>query len=47
MIYVVEGEGRQSVEVEGSVETRPVKAGDLIYIPPSAFHSTLDTVKDP
>lgn len=47
VIYVVEGEGQQSVEVEGSVETRPVKAGDLIYIPPSAFHSTLNTGQKP
>lgn len=47
IIYVVSGEGDQTVEVGGRTEKQHVKTGDLIHLPTSAFHSTLNTGTKP
>jgi oxalate decarboxylase/phosphoglucose isomerase-like protein (cupin superfamily) len=47
VIYVVEGVGEQTVEGDGPTQKRAVKTGDLIHLPRSAFHSTLNTGKTP
>jgi oxalate decarboxylase/phosphoglucose isomerase-like protein (cupin superfamily) len=43
VIYFVKGEGQQTVEVEGNLQMRFLREGDLIHVPPSAYHSTLNT----
>jgi oxalate decarboxylase/phosphoglucose isomerase-like protein (cupin superfamily) len=45
ILFVIEGEGDQTVEVEGRVEKKIIKKGDLVHIPPSAFHSTINIGK--
>ncbi len=41
IIYVLEGEGEQFVEVEdGQTLTRTVRPGDLIHIPADLYHGT-------
>ena len=47
VIYVVEGVGEQTVEGDGPMQNRTVRTGDLIHLPRSAFHSTLNTGKTP
>jgi len=47
VIYVIEGEGEQTVEAGGKTLKRHVRAGDLIHLPTSAFHSTLNTGAKP
>ncbi len=42
ILYVLEGEGDQTIETDDKVEKRIVKKGDLIYIPASAYHSTIN-----
>lgn len=42
LLFVIEGEGNQSVEVEGEIEKRRIKKGDLVHIPADAFHSTIN-----
>jgi oxalate decarboxylase/phosphoglucose isomerase-like protein (cupin superfamily) len=40
ILYVLSGEGLQMLNDE---EPFPVRAGDTIYVPTAAFHSTLNT----
>ncbi len=48
MLYVISGEGDQMVEDDGgNPMTRHVKAGDMVYIPESVFHSTVNTTWEP
>jgi oxalate decarboxylase/phosphoglucose isomerase-like protein (cupin superfamily) len=47
ILYVLEGTGEQFIEHEdGTVETRTVKAGDLIFVPADLFHGTKNTGTD-
>lgn len=48
ILYVMKGEGKQTVEEkDGRVLTKIVKEGDLIHIPPSGFHSTINIGQTP
>jgi oxalate decarboxylase/phosphoglucose isomerase-like protein (cupin superfamily) len=47
IIYVVEGEGLQTIEVEGKVIEQKIKKGDLVHIPPGIFHSNINTEDTP
>jgi oxalate decarboxylase/phosphoglucose isomerase-like protein (cupin superfamily) len=40
MIIMLEGEGIQTVEVDGKVHKSDIKKGDLVHIPKGAPHST-------
>lgn len=40
VIYVLEGEGEQFIELESGTDTRQVRAGDLIHIPADLYHGT-------
>jgi oxalate decarboxylase/phosphoglucose isomerase-like protein (cupin superfamily) len=48
ILYVISGEGDQMVEDDaGNPVTRHVTAGDMVYIPDSVFHSTVNTTWEP
>jgi len=47
VLYVIEGEGQQSIEHGGLIDTQPIKKGDLVHVPAGAFHSTLNTGSQP
>jgi oxalate decarboxylase/phosphoglucose isomerase-like protein (cupin superfamily) len=47
ILYVLEGVGRQVVEVGGERRQRQVGPGVLIHIPPDAYHSTVNTGDGP
>jgi len=42
ILYVLAGEGRQVVEIDGESRERVVGPGMLVHIPPDAFHSTVN-----
>ncbi len=42
ILYVVSGEGSQMIDLGGE-EWTPIKAGDLVHIPPDIYHSTVNT----
>jgi len=42
ILYVLEGTGRQVVEIDGEQREQTVSAGVLVHIPPDAFHSTVN-----
>jgi oxalate decarboxylase/phosphoglucose isomerase-like protein (cupin superfamily) len=44
ILYVLSGEGQQMLNDEAPF---PVKAGDVIYVPQAAFHSTRNTGWEP
>ena len=44
ILYVLSGEGRQMLDDE---EPFPIKAGDTIYVPQAAFHSTVNAGWEP
>lgn len=44
ILYVLSGEGVQMLNDE---EPFPIKAGDTIYVPTAAFHSTINTGWEP
>lgn len=44
MLYVLSGEGEQMLDDE---DPFPVRAGDMIYVPTSVFHSTSNTSWSP
>lgn len=47
-LYVVSGRGRQMVEdAAGNAGYRDVAAGDMVHIPISAFHETINTGWEP
>jgi oxalate decarboxylase/phosphoglucose isomerase-like protein (cupin superfamily) len=46
ILYVVEGEGAQMVDVGGE-EIRQVYPGTMIHIPPGVYHSTVNTGNQP
>ena len=43
LIYVIEGEGEQILEIDGKTEKQSIKKGDLVHIPPGVFHSSVST----
>ena len=47
ILYVLEGEGDQTIEENDKVEKKKVRKGDLIYIPADAPHSTVNTGTKP
>ncbi|NQT66908.1 MAG: cupin domain-containing protein [Actinobacteria bacterium] len=47
ILYVIEGEGDQTIEVNNKLEKKKVKRGDLIHIPAGAYHGTINTGKKP
>jgi len=46
ILYVVSGEGKQMVDVDGEC-WQPIVAGDLVHIPPDIFHATINTGWEP
>lgn len=44
ILYILSGEGEQMVD---DAQTFPVRAGQAVWIPKEAFHSTLNTGWDP
>ena len=42
ILYVIEGKGRQMVEVGGETRELVIGPGVLVHIPPDAFHSTVN-----
>jgi len=42
ILYVIEGEGDQTIEINGKKEKRRVKKGDLIHVPPGVYHETIN-----
>lgn len=48
IIYVIAGEGEMMIEFEeGRPEKQTITAGDLVYIPKGAYHSTFNTGWEP
>lgn len=48
IIYVLHGKGEQFIEYEdGTTDKRNVGSGDLIFIPASLYHGTLNTGDEP
>lgn len=48
ILFILKGEGEQMVETDleengGTPELFQVRAGDLVHIPPSVFHQTVNT----
>lgn len=41
-IYFLSGQAEQTIETEEGLLKKIMKAGDLIYIPDSAYHSTIN-----
>ncbi|AVQ47730.1 cupin domain-containing protein [Clostridium botulinum] len=41
-IYFLSGQAEQTIETEDSLIKKTMKAGDLIFIPDSAYHSTIN-----
>lgn len=46
VLYVLEGQGLQTIEFEKETLKKEIKKGDLIFVPADVFHSTLNTGKD-
>jgi oxalate decarboxylase/phosphoglucose isomerase-like protein (cupin superfamily) len=46
ILYVVSGEGRQMIDVDGE-SWNPIAAGDLVHIPADIFHATINTGWEP
>ena len=42
ILYVIEGEGDQTIEINGKKEKRKVKKGDLIHVPTGVYHETIN-----
>jgi oxalate decarboxylase/phosphoglucose isomerase-like protein (cupin superfamily) len=48
IIYVIAGEGEMMIEFEeGRPQKQTISAGDLVYIPKAAYHSTFNTGWEP
>jgi oxalate decarboxylase/phosphoglucose isomerase-like protein (cupin superfamily) len=47
ILYVLTGEGRQVVEVDGRQREQVIGAGVLVHIPPDCFHSTVNVGAEP
>jgi oxalate decarboxylase/phosphoglucose isomerase-like protein (cupin superfamily) len=47
VLYVLEGEGDQMVEVDGQEQHQTVRAGTMIHIPADIYHSTVNTGDGP
>ena len=48
IIYVIAGQGEMMIEFEeGRPATQTITAGDLVYIPKGAYHSTFNTGWEP
>jgi oxalate decarboxylase/phosphoglucose isomerase-like protein (cupin superfamily) len=47
-LYIVSGRGRQMVEdADGMPTYRDVAAGDMVHVPISAYHETINTGWEP
>ena len=46
ILYVISGEGKQMIDIGGEI-WKPIRAGDMIHIPPDVFHSTINTNWEP
>jgi oxalate decarboxylase/phosphoglucose isomerase-like protein (cupin superfamily) len=44
ILYILSGEGEQMVADEAPL---PIRAGDVLYIPPGVYHATLNTGWEP
>jgi len=47
ILYVLEGEGVQMIELEEEEQHRTVRAGTMIHIPADIYHSTVNTGDGP
>src|SRR4051812_25816936 len=47
ILYVVSGEGKQMIDIDGEKWEPVVGAGDLVHIPPDIFHATINTGWEP
>lgn len=47
ILYILAGRGRQIVEVGGEALEREIGPGVLVYIPPGAYHSTVNLGTEP
>jgi len=47
ILYVLTGEGKQVVEVEGEEREKVIGPGVLVHIPPDCFHSTVNLGDEP
>ncbi len=47
ILLVLEGEGTQTIDVDGGEEQRQVSPGTMIHVPPGVYHSTLNTGNRP
>ena len=47
ILYVLSGQGRQIVEVDGERRERIIGPGVLVHIPPDCFHSTVNVGDGP
>ena len=45
-LYVVSGQGSQMVDVDGELWS-PIGPGDVVHLPPDAFHATVNTGWEP
>lgn len=47
ILFVLEGEGEQTIEENGQISKKTVKKWELINIPDGVYHSTINTSKEP
>jgi len=47
ILYVLEGRGKQIVEIGGEQREQVIGPGVLVHIPPDAFHSTVNVGEGP
>ena len=47
ILYVIEGNGRQTVELASGVLEKEIKAGELVHIPTAIYHSTINSGHQP
>jgi oxalate decarboxylase/phosphoglucose isomerase-like protein (cupin superfamily) len=47
LLYILEGEGEQTIEIDGIIEKQKICKGDLVTIPQEVFHSTINTGSKP
>ena len=46
VLYILEGKGMQTIELENETLKREVKKGDLVFVPADVSHSTLNIGND-
>jgi oxalate decarboxylase/phosphoglucose isomerase-like protein (cupin superfamily) len=47
ILYVIEGKGRQTVELPAGKLEKEIGPGELVHIPTAIYHSTVNTGKGP